>query len=77
MRWEQKTGRRKQNDTKKRSDEKEDERQKKNHRESKHVKSANKSRTEQCKAESLESELCWDVEEKNLETKTQIRKCQP
>ena len=47
----------------------------KNHRESKHVKSANKSRTEQCKAKSLESELCWDVEEKNLETKTKIRKC--
>ena len=47
----------------------------KNNREYKHVKSANKSRTEQCKAKSLESELCWDVEEKNLETKTKIRKC--
>lgn len=47
----------------------------KDHRESKHVKPANKSRTEQCKAKSLESELCWDVEEKNLETKTRIRKC--
>ena len=47
----------------------------KNHRESKHVKSANKSRTEQSKAESLENELYWDVEEKNLETKTKIRKC--
>lgn len=43
---------------------------KKSCRESKHVKSANKSRTEQCKAESLlESELCWDIEEKNLGTK--------
>lgn len=47
----------------------------KNRRESKHVISANKSRTGQWKAESLENELYWDIEEKNLETKAKIRKC--